>query len=412
MDEKEKVLSSIFNDDPSGLLDVKPKQSTSRTADEHLLATFLEINAFVEKHGREPEANTSSVSEFKLYSRLKGLRESPEKIEILKAEDVHGLLPVKPQVEEGAGNYNGSTQKPSTIEEIWEDDVFTQLDADDEGLFDISNLPTEDERAKADFVAKRKKCKNFDQYEQSFIEVQQDLKEGRRKLVPFKQENLRPGDFYVHNGILLFLEAVDFEEEVQEFNSGKRIRKDGRTRTIFENGTESRMLYRSLYKSLLVNGKAVTENFEKVNEDFSEKFSNITGEDEEAGFIYVLKSKSTTPEIASIKNLFKIGFSTVNVADRIKNAEKEPTFLMAPVEYIAGWKCYNMKPQKFEQLIHNFFGSSCLNIEVLDGKGVKHSPREWFVAPLAIIEQAIELIINGKIVHYKYDPENQAIISR
>src|SRR5690606_38120861 len=130
-------------------------------------------------------------------------------------------------------------------------------------------------------------------------------------------------------------------------------------------------------------------------------------EDQEAGFIYLLKSKSTNEEIKNIQNLYKIGYSKTDVSSRIKNAEKEPTYLMAPVEYIAGWKCYNMNPQKFEQLVHNFFGSSCLELDVFDEKGRRHSPREWFIAPIAVIEQAVTLIVNGKIVDYRYDKEGQ-----
>jgi len=71
-----------------------------------------------------------------------------------------------------------------------------------------------------------------------------------------------------------------------------------------------------------------------------------------------------------------------------------------------------MNPQKFEQLIHNFFGKSCLEVDVFDEKGKRHSPREWFIAPLEVIEQAIDLIINGKVVYYKYDSENMTIIKR
>ena len=32
----------------------------------------------------------------------------------------------------------------------------------------------------------------------------------------------------------------------------------------------------------------------------------------------------------------------------------------------------------------------------------RHTPHEWFIAPLNVIEQAIEYIISGEIVDYKY----------
>jgi hypothetical protein len=172
------------------------------------------------------------------------------------------------------------------------------------------------------------------------------------------------------------------------------------------------MLFRSLYKALLANGKAVSENVDSVNESFLETFSNITEHDEEAGYIYILKSKSDKQEIKEIQNLYKIGFSTTNVEDRVKNAIQEPTYLMAEVRIVMTYKCYNMHPQKFEQLIHNFFGNSCLNIDVFDKDGNRHTPREWFIAPVGIIDQAIHLIISGDIVKYKYDSKNEEIVTR
>jgi hypothetical protein len=168
------------------------------------------------------------------------------------------------------------------------------------------------------------------------------------------------------------------------------------------------MLLRSLAAELYKHGKRVTEHDDKL----LDHFNNINTEDKEAGYIYVLRSKSDDPRITGIKNLFKIGYSRTEVAERIKNAEKQPTYLMAPVKYIAGWKCYNMNTQKFEQLIHNFFGNSCLELDVFDEKGKRHTPREWFIAPLPVIEQAIELIITGEIVNYKYDKENSCVDHR
>lgn len=411
--DKDQILDQIFNDDPQGLLTVKAKKSNARTPDERLLASFQEINDFIENNGKEPEANPASVSEFQLYSRLKSLKADSDKVEMLKESDVHNLLPEieTNQVNEPSSEYKKSKKEINSIEDILDDDGLDILGGDDAELFKFKHTPKGHERASADFVARRKPCKDFDKYEPTFKEVQQDLANGKRKLIPFKQENLRPGDFYVHNGVLLLLENVDFEEEEQEFKSGKRVRKDGRTRTIFENGTESRMLYRSLYKAILANGKSITQNFEKVNEGFIEEFSNITDEDEEAGYIYVLKSKSKDERIMSIKDLFKIGYAT-NIEERLKGAEKQPTYLMAAVDYVAGWKCFNMNPQKFEQLIHNFFGNTCLEVDVFDSSGKRYTPREWFIAPIEVIEQAIELIINGKITKYKYDAENKTIIER
>jgi hypothetical protein len=188
------------------------------------------------------------------------------------------------------------------------------------------------------------------------------------------------------------------------------VRADGRTRCIFENGTESNMLMRSVEKSLYANGQVVSENADSVTEEFYERFTDITEEDKEAGYIYVLSSKSTDPKIREIRNLFKIGYSTTPVENRIKTAEKEPTYLMAPIQIEAEYKTFNMNTQKFEQLLHNFFGSSCLNIDIWDEKLRRRMPQEWFVAPLKVIDQAIEMIITGEIIHYKYDQEMEIIV--
>ncbi|MCF6357520.1 MAG: GIY-YIG nuclease family protein, partial [Draconibacterium sp.] len=409
--DKDKILDDIFNNDPLGLLNFKPKNSNVRTADERLLSSFQEINDFVESNGKEPTANPSNISEFQLYSRLKSLRKDKTKIGLLKEHDVHNLLPVleSSQVNEPQAEYN-KPKEINSIDDLLSDDSLDILGGDDEGLFDFKHIPKDYERAQADFVARRKPCKDFDKYEPIFIEVQKDLASGKRKLIEFKEDNLRAGDFYVHNGVLLLLESIDISQKEQTFTSGKRVRKDGRTKCVFENGTMSNMLYRSLAKILYVNGRVVTQNIDKINEDFIEKFSNITNEDEEAGYIYVLKSKSKDERITSIQNLFKIGYSKTEVEERIKNAEKEPTYLMAPVSIQGAWKCFNMNPQKLEQLLHNFFGNSCLELDVFDEKGKRHTPREWFIAPMEVIEQAIELIINGKIVNYKFDVENKAIV--
>ena len=192
----------------------------------------------------------------------------------------------------------------------------------------------------------------------------------------------------------------------------QRVRKDGRTRLIFENGTESNILLRTVEKNLYKNGKSVTENLDKVLEEFNGSFNNINEKDKESGYIYVLKSKNKNPEINSVENLYKIGYASNSIDDRIKNAKNEPTYLMAEVQKVAAWKCYNLNPLKFEQLIQKFFDSCRLQIDVFDNDGVRHSPREWFIVPLEEIEYAISLIINNKILEFKYDNKHQKIIEK
>lgn len=412
--DKDSILDEIFNNDPLGLLKVKPKNSNARTADERLLASFQEINDFVENNdGKQPEPNMSSISEYQLYSRLKSLREDMVKIEILKPHDINHLLPsiTMDEVNEPREKYI-KPKEINSLDDLLNDDSLDILGGDDAGLFDFKHTPKDYDRAQADFVARRKPCKDFDKYELLLKEVQKELAEGKRKLIDFKQDNLQEKAFYVHNGMLFYLEKINISQKEHYKKDGTRVREDGRTRCIFENGTESNMLKRSVEKILYANGRVVTENIEKVNEGFLENFGTITKEDKEAGYIYVLKSKSTDQRIANIKHLYKVGYSKTEVEERIKNAENEPTYLMAPVLIKSAWKCYNMNPQKLEQLLHSFFGKACLNIDIFDKNGIRHSPREWFIVPFDIISQAIQLIINGEIVKYTYDAQNSLIVLR
>jgi hypothetical protein len=108
-------------------------------------------------------------------------------------------------------------------------------------------------------------------------------------------------------------------------------------------------------------------------------------------------------------DLYKIGFSTVPVDDRIKNAKNEATYLYSDVQKVATYACYNRNADKLEQLLHRFFASACLNIDLFDDKGQRITPREWFIVPFEVIEEAIELILNESIMHYKYDTTTRTI---
>ena len=395
-----KTLEDSFNDDEFGILESKAKVSNVKSEDERLIDSFQEINAFYEKNNREPKADVFVVSERGLGVVLRELRKNIKKAEILKTYDVYNLL----------GNV---TVEINSIDDILNDDEFGLLDTDETlEIFKLKNIPSSKDREETDFVARRKsiKEKDFIPYETAFKKVHQELREGKRKLYEFKdvEQNLEQGKYYILDGLLLFLE----KDGIEDRQIKDRIRKDGRTKIIFENGTESNMYYRSLAKALYNNGKIVSDtDTEAENELF--KNANIVNEsDLETGWIYILKSKSSKKEIASIENLYKIGFSKIDVKDRIKNAPKEPTYLMAEVHLVSTYKCYNVNPHKFEQLLHRFFGEVCLNVDIYDDKGGRITPREWFVVPLPIIDKVIDLILSGDIVNYSYSNENKEIIKR
>ncbi|MEA4974765.1 MAG: GIY-YIG nuclease family protein [Paludibacter sp.] len=398
---KKLTIDDIFNDDDFGMLDSKPQTSGIKTEEDRLIESFEEINVFVDKNNREP--GTSSMSEYGLTAKLKTIRQDDAKKRILKPFDRHDLL--------------GHVE----IEKLSIDDILNEDDdllntQEELSIFKFKNIPNPEERAEADFVAQRKpmKEKEFKPYEVMFQKVHQEIKEGRRKLVPFKdlEKHLQKGHFYIADGVMLYLEDVIFERDDKNLAKETSRRKDGRTRTVFENGTYSNMLYRSLGKQLQINGKLVTNTDTYAQNELFVNANLVKEEDIQTGWIYVLKSKSTDPKISSIKDLYKIGFSTTPVDERIKNAKNEATYLFADVKKVTSYNCYNRNADKLEQLLHRFFASSCLNIDLFDEKGQRITPREWFVVPLEVIEEAIQMILNESILDYKYDNINRKIIAK
>jgi len=385
--DKDSILDEIFANDPDGILSIKPKATPLQNEDQRLVSSFEEINVFVDTNGREPQRNMSDMHERSLYSRLKGIREQDKKMQALQGHDRHNLLMVPDE-----------EMSIDSIDDILDMDDLGLLD-DAEDIFTLKHAPKE--REETDFVARRKPCKNFEEYEPLFKECHADLKSGKRKLVKFNENYLDDGSFFILKGLMGYL----VEKKVKK---AKFSKVDGRIFCVFENGTQSNMLFRSLGKGLYEDGYMVSEHEDKT----LDKLGQITDEDEAMGYIYILKSKSSDKKIQDIKNLYKIGFSKTDIRERIKNAENEPTYLMAPVALVSAFECFNMDPRKLELLLHRFFGQNCLNIDIFDKEGERHTPREWFIAPLEIIEQTIGLILSGEIVDYRYDGGLELVVPR
>lgn len=396
MPKKKLSIDDIIEDDDLGILNDKSTSSQVKTSDTRLLESFEEVNTFIDEHNREPEQG-NGITEMRLYMRLKGFRENDKKKFQLKNADRHNLL--------------FELKKPESIDDILNDD-FDILDTDeaDESIFEFKHTPKE--RKDSDFVAQRKPMseKEFEKYDKLFKKVHKELKLGLRSLKPFKnvEKNLIEGKFYILDGVMLYLEVGDISDAVREF--GERTRKDVRTRTVFDNGTNSNMYYRSLGKQLYNGGRIVTDLEKDSEKELFTNVEHLDTEDQETGWIYVLKSKSNNQEISQIKNLHKIGFSTVPVQKRLVNANKEATYLNADVELIASFRCVNVNTQKFENLIHKFFKNAQLQIDIYDNNKNRVTPREWFVVPYELIERAIGLVISGDIVDYYYDFENERIV--
>lgn len=390
-------LQAVIADDDLGLLKVKPKNNTP-TADDHLIAKFTEISDFVTANNRQPTADMSNVPEYMLHKRLESIRANSEQCQALATIDGHNLLPKPAPV------------KPiNTIDDIFNDDDLGLLNNDSDGIFSLKHVSKE--RSSSDFVARRAKCKQFADYEPQLKQVQKEIKAGTRKLLSFddKGESLVAGCYYILAGVLLYVESIELTSPEKTIE-GKRFRKDGRTYCVFENGTESNMLYRSLVKELYNEGKIVSDTNIESNSNFYKNMNVITDKDTATGYIYVLSSLSTNPEIRTINNLYKIGYASISIEQRIANAENEPTYLMAPVKLVAGYQCFNLNTQKFEALLHNFFGNACLDIQITDKNGKSCQPREWFIAPIVAIEQVITLIISGDIVNYRYDAIRERVV--
>lgn len=367
--DKDNLLKMI-EDDADWILKVT-KKAQPITADTRLIESFNEINEFISSEWREPES-WKWIHEHKLSTRLKEIKINPEKIEQLKQYDIHNTLPV-------------SSNSPSSIDDILADDDMWILD-DTSDIFNLKFVKKID-RSATDYVARRKPCSNFDDYKELFIKCHEEISSWKRELSIFQsEESIQPWMFYVLDWVLLYIKSI------WNVHIDKNHKKDWRLHCIFENGTESTMLLRSLWKAMRMN-----KWWRVVSEPVDESmkiFQNITKEDNLSGYIYVAEYKWENPEILWISNLYKVWFSTIPVLDRVKNSEKEPTYLMAPVHITMEVECYNMNPQKFENAIHKLLWSYQINLDIFDEKGKRHTPREWFLAPFETIEQAIDILVS------------------
>ena len=397
MDEKTKKdkLSEIFESVLLGLLAVdEPIVTPVSPQDGRLIDSFQEISDFYETNQRCPELG-DDICEYRLASRLAAIKKDPKKVKTLLPYDYYNLL-------------ESEETKSVSVEELISDDPLGLLDGDDEAdsIYTLSHVKPS-ERLRPDYIAHRKVCKDFDLYEKAFQRIHDDLEHGRRRLVEFKEGDLHEGCYYVLRGVVLYLEQNLAVKQKIEYKSGAKVRREGRTRCIFDNGTESSMLYRSLGKALKLDGFCISDLIEQ-----NESSISIDSTDVQNGYIYVLRSLSRAPQIRSIRNLYKIGYCSGDVTTRIKNAIHEPTYLMNDVEVVLTVRCYNLDVPYLEASIHSFFSNVNVYFEVRDDEGIMHYPKEWFTVPLNIIEEAIPLIVDKKIDSYRYDNNMQMIIQK
>ena len=380
-DAFQKLLAS----DVDGLLDM-PETPKKLTSSDRLERAFLEIVEFRRTHGRLPSPTTREISERKLGARLDGILADDNKIQALTHLDEFGLLDVP--------------EAPGSIDELLEHDPLDLL-GDDTGILDVSSLPVRKQRFETDEVARRRPAEDFAEFAPMFQQKHAELREGASQLLPYPGlTHIVPGAFFVLNGVMLFVAEVG---ETEYKKSTVRENKRERLRCVFENGTESRMYRQSLGIRLADEDGQIVVAREQPE---------ILTDDEVSGYIYVLRSRSTDPQISGIADLHKIGFSRGPVEARIKNADKSPTYLMAPVEVVATYRIYNARASALENLLHRVFADVRLDLTQVDKTGRDYDPSEWFVVPRNVIDQAIELIISGEIVHYSYDADIRRLVDR
>ena len=290
------------------------------------------------------------------------------------------------------------SEKP--LDELDDDALLAELGVSHKAENDITTLrhvKSVVEKKAAEEIGSRTFCEDFDKFKPMFEAVQKDLNEGRRKTMPFSKDgSIEVGNFFILSGQKAYVASVG-----EEF-IGTDGRREYRLRVIFDNGVESNQLMRSLQKRLWED-----ESGRRISEvSYGPLFDDVVNdEDIESGTIYVLRSKSEHPEIKPHANLLhKIGVTGGSVTTRICNAKLDPTFLMADVEVVATYELYNINRVKLENLLHRFFDSARLNIQISDRFGNPIYPREWFLVPRFIIDEVVEKVKVGNLHKYKYDP--------
>jgi hypothetical protein len=394
-------MAKTFTDEDDALLaelgvEVEAKKVASRTPlEERIIAGFEEIQRFAEEHGRAPQHGEGRDIFERLYAvRLDRIREQADARALVEPMDHQGLLA-------------GYTPAQAAIDDELDDDALLAelgIEAETPPITELRHVRSSAEKRAAEEIANRERCEDFDTFKPLFEQVQKELDTGLRETRVFERKaEIEPGRFFIVGGQKAYV------AEMGEKFPNDKGHIDARLRVIFDNGTESNMLMRSLQRALNKDeaGRRITEP------TAGPLFADRTAEgDEASGTIYVLRSKSSLPIVADNRDvLHKIGVTSGKVERRIANAKLDPTFLMADVEIVATYELFNINRSKLENLIHRIFDPARLDIEIKDRFGNPITPREWFLVPLFAIDDAVEKIRDGTITGYRYDP-NAAELKR
>ena len=391
-----------FTDDDDALLaelgvEIEAKRVGSRTPQqERIIAGFEDIQRFVEEHGHAPQHGEGRDIFERIYAvRLARIAQLPECRDLVVSFDHQGLL---------SGHAIASEDD---AEELDDDALLAALGVDDE-LSEITDLrhvrPSAEKRA-AEEIANRERCADFATFKPLFEQVQRDLDQGVRTARRFERKSeIEPGRFFILGG----QKAYVAEKGKVEINANGN--SDARLRVIFDNGTESNLLMRSLQKALTSD-----EAGRRIDDPVAGPLFADQPQDGDAasGTIYVLRSKSDHPMVAAHRELVhKIGVTGNGVKQRIAGASLQPTFLLADVEVVATYELFNINRSKLENLIHRIFDPARFDVEIIDRFGRPCVPKEWFMVPIFVIDEAVERIKDGTIVGYRYDPASATLVER
>ncbi|HMO47420.1 MAG TPA: GIY-YIG nuclease family protein [Rubrivivax sp.] len=377
-------------------VELAPIKTGGRTPrEERIIAGFEDILRFHAAQQRAPQHGEGRDIFERLYAvRLDQLRKLPEARALLAGLDKPGLLSAVPAA-------------PVDVDEMGEDALLAELGVSS-GAFDhaditvLRHVRSHAERQAAEEIADRTPCADFDKFQPLFERAQRDLKDGLRKAIPFKGEaSVEQGNFFIVGGQFAYV-----ADKGEEFETSSR-QPDARLRLIYGNGTESNLLMRSLQRALTKGG-----NGRRLSEpDAGPLFGDSAEPDDIAsGTIYVLRSLSRHPFVAEHRRLIhKIGVTGGKVRTRIADAGNDATYLLAPVEIVAEYKLHNLSRTRLENIFHRLFGAAQLDLTIEDRFGKPVKPREWFVVPLPVIDEAVARIRDGTITQVVYDPATASL---
>jgi hypothetical protein len=373
----------------------KLKRASHTAREERIIAGFEDILRFIEENGRVPEHGEERDIFERLYAvRLDRLRASQECRDLLEELDAGGVL------------FEQVEPTPIASDDIDTDELLAELGSGVEGedIRELRHVQTRAEKKAAEEIASREKCPDFDKFEPLLKQMAEDIASGARETRKFElKSEIQQGRFFIVGG------QIAYVAEMGETFMTDHGRSDARLRVIFDNGTQSEMLMRSLQRSLNADGDAGRRI---VEADAGPLFSSSHEEgDQPSGTIYVLRSKSDHPTVTEHRDvLHKIGVTNGKIEQRIAGARLRTTYLMADVEIVATYELFNVNSHKLEKLLHRFFADVALDIEILDRFGNAVRPCEWFLVPLPVIDEVVELVKERTITDYRYDPVNASIV--